>query len=102
MTAMDSLKRGDFIPQVLVDGNARPLIVFAEGRTKYYAVAARDADIALVALDTLRGFRALERRGEPYAARRAASFWLNHDFRPLTRRARQVLRGLVARKREGA
>ena len=91
-----------FTPQVLVDGNARPLIVFAKGRSRYHAVAARDADIALVTLDTLRDFRSLERRGEPYPVRRAASFWLNHDFRAPTKRARQVLRGLVARKQAAA
>ena len=94
--------KSPFAPQVLVDGNARPLIVFAKGRAKYHAVTARDNDIALVALDSLRGLRALERRGEPYPARRAASFWLNHGFRAPTKRARQVLRGLVARRKGSA
>lgn len=88
-----------FPPQVLVPAaGGHPLIVFAKGRTKYHAIAARDTDIALVTLDTLRGLRELERRGEPYPARRAASFWLNHDHRPITKRARQILRGLVARR----
>lgn len=87
-----------FNPQVLVDGEGRPLIVFKKGRTKYHAVAARPSDIALVAIDTLRGLRELARKGEPYPARRAASFWLNHDHRPVSKRARQVLRHLVARK----
>lgn len=90
--------KAPFIPQVLVDEHARPLIVFSKGRTKFHAIAARDRDIALVDLDTLRGLRQLERRGEPYPARKAASFWLNHDFRCPTKRARQVLRSLVARK----
>lgn len=87
-----------FPPQVLVDGNGRPLIVFQKGRIKYHAVAARDKDIALVTLDTLRGLRPLERKGEPYPPRRCASFWLNHDHREVTKRARQVLRALASRK----
>lgn len=87
-----------FTPQVLLDANARPLIVFAKGRIKYHAVAARDNDIALVELDSLRGLRPLERRGEPYPPRRAASYWLNHGFRKPTKRAERVLRGMVARK----
>jgi hypothetical protein len=86
-------------PQVLVDHNARPLIVFRKGRTKYHAVAARDTDIALVTLDTLRGLREATRHGDAYPPKRAASYWLNHDHREITKRARQVLRGLVARKR---
>ena len=86
-----------YTPQVLIDGNARPLIVFRKGRTKYHAVAARDTDIAIVTLDSLRDMRPLERRGDPYLPKRAASYWLNHDHREITKRARQVLRGLVAR-----
>ena len=87
-----------FIPQVLVDQGGRPLLVFRKGRTKYHAVVARSSDIALVTLDTLRGLREVQRRGEPYPARRCASFWLNRDHRPITKRAKQILRGLVARK----
>jgi hypothetical protein len=88
------------VPQVLIDHNARPLLVFRRGRTKYHAIAARDTDIALVTLDTLRGLAPLKRRDDEYPPRRVASFWLNHDHRHITKRARQVLRGLVARKRE--
>jgi hypothetical protein len=89
-----------YAPQVLLDANARPLIVFAKGRTKYHAVAAADRSITLVALDTLRDLRPLERKGQPYPPRRCASFWLNRDHREVTKRATQVLRGLVARKGE--
>lgn len=88
----------DFQPQVLIDNQARPLIVFRKGRVKYHAVAARDSDIALIELGTLRGFRPLERNGEPYSPKRAASRWLNHDHRAITKRAERVLRALVARK----
>jgi hypothetical protein len=96
------MSRAPFVPQVLADGS-RPLLVFRKGRTKFHAVAARETDIALVALDSLRGLRELTRKGEPYPAKRCASFWLNHDYRPMAKRARQVLRALVARKpREGA
>jgi len=91
-----------FKPQVLVDGNGRPILVFSKGRTKFHAVAARDRDIAVVALDTLRGLRELTRRGDPYPPRRAASFWLNHDFRPPTKRARAILRRLVTRRQASA
>ena len=90
----------NFTPQVYVDANARPLIVFARGRTKYHAVAARESDIALVSLDSLRYLRPLQRNGEPYPAKRAASRWLNHDFREPTKRAKQVLRALVARRKD--
>lgn len=90
-----------FVPRVLLD-QSRPMIVFRKGRTKYHAVAARDADIALVVLDSLRGLRDATRSdGTPYPIRKAASFWLNHDFRPVTRRATLVLRGIVARKPRG-
>lgn len=90
-------------PQVMIDQNARPLIVFAKGRILFHAIAARETDIAIVTLESLRGLRALERRaGEPYPPRKAASFWLNHSSRPISKRARQVLVGLVARRKEGA
>lgn len=91
-----------FTPQVLVDANGRPLIVFAKGRLLYHAVAARHTDIAVVTLETLRGLREVQRKGEPYPPRRCASFWLNKDHREVTKRARQVLRGLVARKPQEA
>lgn len=89
--------KAPFIPQVLADGS-RPLIVFARGRTKYHAVAARETDIALITLDSLRGLHELRRKGEPYPPRRAASYWLNHDYRPVAKRAKAVLAGLVARR----
>lgn len=89
-----------YTAQVLVDGNGRPLIVFAKGRIKYHAVSARPTDIAVVTIDTLRGYRELTRRGEPYPVRRCASFWLNHDHRPLTKGARRILRNLVTRQSE--
>jgi len=86
-----------FAAQVLLDGNNRPLIVFARGRTLYHAVGVTDSAIKLVRLDTLRDLRPLMRAGENYSPKRAASRWLNHDFREITPRARAVLRGLVAR-----
>ena len=92
------MKRQD---EVLIDGNATPYLVFAKGRVKYHAVVAGDRSITLVALDSLRGMRPLQRKGQPYPPRRAASFWLNRDHRTITKRARSVLRGLVARKAEG-
>ena len=85
-------------PAVLVDRNGRPLIVFAKGRAKYHAVVATDHSITLAKLDSLRGLAELQRKGEPYPPRRAASFWLNRDFRDVTKRARRVLRSLVARR----
>lgn len=57
-----------FTPQVLVDGNGRPLIVFAKGRMLYHAIAARHTDITIVTLQTLRGLRELQRNGEPVPA----------------------------------
>jgi hypothetical protein len=94
--------RAPFIPQVLANGS-RPLIVFRKGRTKFHAVAARETDIALVTLDSLRGLRELTRHGEPYPAKRCASYWLNKDYRPIAKRAKAVLRGIVARKpRQGS
>jgi len=91
-----------YTPQVMIDNNAAPVIVFRRARSKFHAVAARWHDIALVHFDSTSGLRPLLRRGEPYPVRRAASFWLNHDFRPVTRRAKQVLRGLVARRKTEA
>jgi hypothetical protein len=92
--------RQDYVPQVMAGRDGRPLIVFKKGRTKYHAVQAVDNAITLVALDSLRGLAVLSRNGQPYPPRRAASFWLNHDFRPVTKRAKQVLRGLVARRKD--
>jgi hypothetical protein len=91
-------KRGAQPPVVLADEHRRPVLVFARGRTKFHAVVATDTAITLAKLETLRGLVSLERRGEPYPPRRAASFWLNHDCRPITKRARAVLRGFVAKK----
>jgi len=85
-------------PQVLLDHNARPLIVFGKGRTLYSAVVA-DTTIKLVKLETLRGYRQATLKGEPYPVRRAASYYLNHTDRPITDRAKLVLRGLVRRQR---
>jgi hypothetical protein len=87
-------------PQVLIDPNGRPLILYARGRKKFHAVAA-NGKIRLVALDSLRGLRPLQRNGAPYPARRAASYWLNHDHREITARAKLVLRSLVARRTNG-
>ena len=84
-------------PQVFVDHNSRPVLVFDKGRTKYHAVAAEDTKITLVSLDSLRGLVECQRKGQPYPPKRAASFWLNRDHREITKRAREVLRGLVAR-----
>ena len=61
-------------PEVLLDGENRPLIVFARGRTLYHAVAARETDIALVTLADLRGLRSAMRREDDYQAKRAASY----------------------------
>ena len=82
---------------VYLDHNAQPLLVFAKGRTKFHAIQA-DTTIRLVTLDTLRGLREATYRGDPYPPRRAASFWLNHSSREITKRAKNVLRSLVARK----
>jgi hypothetical protein len=90
--------RERYAAQVLVDANSQPYLVFAKGRTKFHAVTAKDRTIALVALPTLRDLRPLLRRGEPYPPKRCASFWLNHDHREVTKRTKQVLRGLVSRK----
>lgn len=87
-----------YAPTVLIDPHGRPLVVFAKGRVKYHAVVATDHAITLAKLDSLRGLAELQRKGAPYPARRAASFWLNRDFRPVTKRAKQVLRALVRRQ----
>jgi hypothetical protein len=92
------MTRARYEPVVLADEHRRPMIVFAKGRVKYHAVAALPNAIALVALDSLRGLVEVKRKGEPYPARRAASYWLNRDFRPITKRAKSVLKTLVSRK----
>lgn len=84
-------------PQVFRDANGRPLIVFAKGRTLYHAVKADDT-IKLDTLETLRGLVPLEYKGQDYPPKRAASFWLNRSTREITKRAKAVLRGLVARQ----
>lgn len=76
----------------------RPVLVFAKGRTLYHAVEAGDSVIRLITLDSLRGLRPAELKGEPYPAKRAASRWLNHDWRSINARAEKILRGLVARR----
>jgi len=87
-----------YAPQVLLDGNNRPLIVFGRGRLLYSAVVAGD-NIKLAKIDTLRGLRPAELKGDPYPVRRAASYYLNHTDREITPRAKLVLRGLVRRQR---
>jgi len=96
-----------FTPQVLVyrdeEENVRYVaLVFRKGRTLYHAIVAKRNAITLEAFPTLRGFDplpvGLANCDGIYQPRRAASFWLNHDHRPITARARAVLKGLVARK----
>lgn len=92
----------NFNPVVLQDHNRRPLIVFAKGRTLYHAVAVEHDGITLVKLDTLRGLtpvaKGVHAPDDPYPVKRAASFYLNKTWRPCTKRAKAVLKGLVARK----
>lgn len=88
-------------PEVLLDHNARPLLVFAKGRVLFHAIEATDSTIRLQQLATLRGLRPALLRGDPYPVKRAASFWLNRTDREITTRAKAVLRGLVARKPMG-
>jgi len=85
-------------PEVLRNASGRPLIVFARGRVLFHVVEATDSAIKLATLATLRGLQPLELRGNPYPVKRAASYWLNKDYREITPRAKSVLRGLVARK----
>lgn len=76
----------------------RPIIVFQKGRTLYHAVAARDT-ITLITLDSLRECVEMIRAdGATYPPKVAASYWLNHSTREITKRAKAVLRGLVSRK----
>ena len=94
-----------FVPQVLVyideDYARRPMLVFRRGRVLYHAVVAMHNEIKLETFESLRGFAPLQHRGEDYPPRKAASFWLNHGQRPIAKRARAVLRGLVARRPKG-
>ena len=91
-----------FTPQVFNyrdDGNVRRVaLVFRKGRKLYHAVVATADSITLDTFLTLRGFTLAQYKGDEYAPRRAASFWLNRDHRPIATRARAVLRGLVARQ----
>lgn len=88
-----------FTLQVYLDHNAQPLLVFARGvrSSKYHAIEA-GTTIRLTTLDTLRGLREAAYKGAPYPPKRAASFWLNHSTREITKRAKLVLRTIVARK----
>lgn len=75
----------------------RPIIVFQKGRVLYHAVAADDT-IKLITLDSLRNcVEMLRPDGATYPPKRAASYWLNHSGRSITKRAKAVLRGLVSR-----
>lgn len=85
-------------PAVLRNANGRPLIVFGKGRTLFHVVEAARSMIRLNKLPTLRGMQPVELHGSPYPPKRAASFWLNKDYREITPRAKSVLRGIVARK----
>jgi hypothetical protein len=85
-----------FRPAVFLDHEQHPILVFERGRTRFHAIECTRT-VRLVQLDTLRGLRPLERRGEPYPPRRAASYWLNHTSRPITERARKILRSLTKR-----
>lgn len=85
---------------MMSDFGSVPYLVFAKGRKLYHAITA-DTMIRMTTLETLRGLRPLERKGKPYPPRRAASHWLNHDHREFaSARAKAVLRGLVARKKQ--
>ena len=86
-----------YTAQVFRDAGSRPVLVFSKGRKLYHAVVA-DATVRLETFETLRDLLPLDLKGDPYPAKRAASFWLNHDHREITPRAKLVLRGLVARK----
>lgn len=87
-----------FQPVVMLNHHSDGVLVFAKGRTRYHAVEANGGVIHIVSLDTLRDLRPAERKGKPYPPKRCASFWLNHSTRSITKRAKQVLRGLVSRK----
>lgn len=101
MVAMETPKP-KFVSQVFAyrdEDNARRFaLVFRKGRTLYHAVVAGPDEIKLETFATLRGFSLAQYKGDDYAPKRAASRWLNHDHRPIAKRARAVLRGLVARR----
>lgn len=89
-----------FDPVVLLDGHADPYLVFGRGRKLYHAVHAHDHVVQLVTLPSLDGMRPALYKGKPYPPRKAASFWLNRSRREIaSRRLKQILRGMVARKR---
>ena len=95
-----------FVPQVFHyrddDNSLRFAIVFRKGRTMYHMIAATCDKITSGTVATLRDFKpALMGDGTNYPVKKCASFWLNHDHRPITTRARAVLKGLVARKPKG-
>ena len=86
-----------YAPQVMLNYNSEPHIVFMKGRKHYYAVLASNT-IRLATLLNLRDLRPAMLHGGAYPVRKAASFYLNHSFRAITPRAKVILRGLVARK----
>ena len=87
-------------PQLYRDGHGTPLLVFGRGR-KYFFAVRPETTIKVVRLETLRGLVELERKGKPYPPRRAASYWLNKSARDVTKAAKAILRGLVARRDNG-
>ena len=90
-------------PEVFRTHDSRPVIVYAKGRTKLHAIVVKSESVTLELLDNTRGLTPLvTKAGVPYSARKAASFYLNHTWRPITKRAKAVLRGLVSRKRREA
>ena len=91
-----------FTPIVLLDARSDGHLVFARGHKHYHAVAAQGGVIHLVTLESLRGMRPIEHKGKPYPPKRAASIWLNHSNRAITKKAKSILRAFVARNREAA
>lgn len=90
-----------YVPAVFLDRNRRPLLVFARGRVKFHAISVQEV-IKPITLDSLRDLVPAKYRDGDYPPKRAASFWLNHTERPITPRAKAVLRGLVARKSQAS
>ena len=99
------MNRPRFVPQVFAyrdaDNARRFALVFRKGRTLYHAVVAGPDEIKLETFDTLRGFTLAQYKSDDYAPKRAASRWLNHDHRPIAKRARAILRSIVARQPRG-
>jgi len=91
------MNKPPFTPQVLRDANGRPYIVFGKGRILWHAIKV-DSNIALAKLDTIRGMPEILYKGAPYPVRKAASFYLNHDHREITPRAKAILKALVRRQ----